>query len=304
MGYKLNIRGASDWQNLLKDLYIEVDNTNWTSTTLSGFLNEVQTALDGKKSRNVVKTALNYSTSSFDVVLVDTTAPVTITLPTSPSQGDEVYITDTVGNAHNSNITVNRNNHNINGIADNLVIDVALGSAKLIYDNVTNGWHLDAGGSYFGGDISSLNDPFLTLNSDFTEGTPTENGGLILKRGDEGDAIVRWNESLGQWELTDDGTTYHKILTTADVSNHGSLDGLDADDHTQYVHNTTARTISAKHTFNPSTVDAPFIIGSNANKQLVEGLNSQYANGILFTSNSTTTEPTEVSAGDIWFEYE
>ena len=61
MGYKLNVRGSSSWQNVLKDLYVEVNNTNWTSTTLSGFLTEVQDALDGKKSRNVVKTLFNYT---------------------------------------------------------------------------------------------------------------------------------------------------------------------------------------------------------------------------------------------------
>lgn len=302
MGYKLNIRGASSWENILKDLYIEVDNTNWTSTSLSGFLDEVQTALDGKKSRNVVKTFTNYAASAFDVVLVDTTSAVTVTLPASATQGDEIYITDTSGNAASQIITVARNGHNINGLTDNLEIDVDLASVKLIYDNVANGWHVDAGGSYFGSDISDINNPFITLNADFTAGTPTANGGIIMSRGDSDDTVIRWNETSDQWELTNDGTNYYQILTTDDISSidHGALSGLGDDDHTQYVHTTIDRTITATHTFSPSAAGPPFALGANADGQLVEGLNAEYANGILISS--LTSSPTSTSSGDIWFE--
>lgn len=302
MGYKLNVRGASDWVNILKDLYIEIDNTNWSSTNLSNFLDEVKTALNGKKSRNVVKTFLDYTASAYDVILVDTSSTVTITLPASATQGDEIYIVDTSGNSSNQNITVDRNGHNINGLSEDLILDVDLSSAKIIYDNVTNGWHIDAGGSYFGGDSGNVTTPFMTLNSDFTAGTPTENGGIILKRGNENDVIIRYNEGSNQWELTNDGVTFNKILTAGDIGSvdHGVLSGLSDDDHTQYVHNTIDRTISATHTFNPDTVGAPFTIGPNANKQLVSGLNANYVNGILVSSQQPA--PTETTAGDIWFQ--
>ena len=130
MGFKLNVRGASEWQNLLKDLYVEINNTNWASTTLSGFLNEVQTALDGKKSRNVVKTIMDYGASAFDVILVDSSSPITITLPLSAARGDEVYITDVTGSASTNNITVNRNTRNINGLSENLIMDVDMSSVR------------------------------------------------------------------------------------------------------------------------------------------------------------------------------
>jgi len=292
MGYKLNVRGSGDWHNVLKDLYIEIDNTNWTSTTLSSFLNEVQIALDGKKSRNVVKTLFNYTASAFDVILVDTSNPVTITLPTSASRGDEIYVSDVTGNAFTNNITVSRNNHNINALAENLLMDVDMCSIKLIYDNVTNGWHLDAGGSYFGGDVSSFTNPFITLNADFTAGTPTEDGGIIVKRGNEDDAIIRWNETLDQWELTNDGVTFDKILTTADLST--TLDD-------RYVNATSNDTITGTLTFNSATSGAPFIIGANSFGQLVPGLNAQYTNGIMF-STITQNPSGNVASGDIWFQ--
>jgi hypothetical protein len=301
MGYKLNVRGASDWVNLLKDLYVEIDNTNWDATSLSGFLDEVQTALDGKKSRNVVKTLLDKTAEAFDVILVDTTAAVTVTLPAAPVQGDEVYVTDVTGNADVSNITIARNGSNINGLAEDMIIDIQLGSVKLIFDNATNGWHIDAGGSFFGNDISQVNDPFLTLNADFTAGTPTENGGIIVSRGDSADVVVRWNESTDVWELTTDGSTYDTILTASSlVVAHSALTGLSDDDHSQYMHNTIDRTVSATHTFNPDTVGAPFVIGANADKQLVSGLNAEYVNGVLVSS--LVAEPAVKVSGDLWFQ--
>jgi hypothetical protein len=291
MGYKLNVRGSSDWQNLLRDLYVEIDNTNWASTTLSGFLNEVQTALDGKKSRNVVKTLFDYTASAFDVILVDSGSLVTITLPVSATRGDEIYISDVTGSAFTNNITVARNGHKINKLSEDVIMDVDMCSVKLIYDNATNGWHIDAGGSYFGGSVASFTDPFLTLNSDFTTGTPTEDGGLIVKRGGSDDAILRWNESLNQWEITNDGSTFSKILTYADIA--GSLDG-------RYI-NASGDTMTGLLTFNPSASGAPFAVGANSFGELVPGLNAQYTNGIMFSSINNAPSG-NVAAGDIWFE--
>ncbi len=60
---------------------------------------------------------------------------------------------------------------------------------------------------------------------------------------------------------------------------HGSIGGLSDDDHTQYAHISTARTITAQHTFNPLSAAPPFILGTNAQGQLVTGLNADQIDG-------------------------
>ena len=59
----------------------------------------------------------------------------------------------------------------------------------------------------------SLADNIIDLNSDFTTGTPTENSGIRVVRGDSNAVQVRWNESTDKWEFTNDGTTYSPMAS-------------------------------------------------------------------------------------------
>jgi hypothetical protein len=65
---------------------------------------------------------------------------------------------------------------------------------------------------------------------------------------------------------------------------------------TSYVRKGTADTITAVHTFNPSSAGAPFILGSNAQGRLVSGLNADTVDGYhatdfrrAMTTNITVT---------------
>ena len=58
----------------------------------------------------------------------------------------------------------------------------------------------------------SLADNIIDLNSNFTTGTPTENAGLRILRGDSNAVQIRWNESTDVWEFTTDGATYSTIV--------------------------------------------------------------------------------------------
>lgn len=62
------------------------------------------------------------------------------------------------------------------------------------------------------------------------------------------------------------------------VPDHGALLGLGDDDHSQYVHISVARTISAVHTFDPGSATAPFILAANAQGQTVTGLKADQLN--------------------------
>ena len=87
-------------------------------------------------------------TTSFTAVagegyFVNTTSgAITVTLPASPSLGDEVSIIDASGTADTNNITVGRNSENIQGTAADLTISTERAAFTLVYFNSTQGWLL------------------------------------------------------------------------------------------------------------------------------------------------------------------
>jgi len=87
-------------------------------------------------------------TTSFTAVagegyFVNTTSgAITVTLPASPSLGDEVSIIDASATADTNNITVGRNSENIQGSAADLTISTERAAFTLVYFNATQGWLL------------------------------------------------------------------------------------------------------------------------------------------------------------------
>ena len=86
-----------------------------------------------------------------------------------------------------------------------------------------------------------------------------------------------WRTDLKQLYMYDTSIAQYQRVDATNV--HASLASLDADDHTQYVHNTTARTITAQHTFNPGSALPPFILHANAQGQKVIGLDAETVDG-------------------------
>ena len=87
----------------------------------------------------------NYTAVDGDQLLVNTSATgvnaaVTITLPASPSVGDEVTIIDSGNFAASNNITVNRNGSPINGDTSNLTVNTNSAAFTLVYANAARGW--------------------------------------------------------------------------------------------------------------------------------------------------------------------
>ena len=76
-----------------------------------------------------------------DQLIVDTrTNPVTVTLPASPSVGDEVVIIDGFNFFASNNCVVGNNASNILGAASALTLNTNRQSITLVYVNATQGW--------------------------------------------------------------------------------------------------------------------------------------------------------------------
>ncbi len=106
-------------------------------------------------------------------------------------------------------------------------------------------------------------DNLIDLNSDFTAGTPTENAGIRVMRGDLPATQIRWNETADQWEMTSDGATFLKIATTTDIANKstaltGDVIGTGTSSISTYLSSTgvTAGTYGAAGSVATFTVDA------------------------------------------------
>lgn len=76
-----------------------------------------------------------------DKVILDTSsASLTMTLPASPTLGDEIAIIDGWDNAATNNITIAGNGERIDGILADMIIDVDGAAFNIVYYNASRGW--------------------------------------------------------------------------------------------------------------------------------------------------------------------
>ena len=82
----------------------------------------------------------NFTAAAGKGYFVNTTsAIVTVTLPSSPTPGDEISIVDYAGTAATNKILITSSN-NIEGSSDNKAIKTNRNSATLVYSDATKGW--------------------------------------------------------------------------------------------------------------------------------------------------------------------
>src|SRR6056300_1343458 len=89
-----------------------------------------------------VKTSSFTAVASEGYFINTTSSAITMTLPASPSIGDEVSVIDYAGTFDTNNLTVGRNSENIQGSAADLTVSVERAANTLVYTDGTQGWLL------------------------------------------------------------------------------------------------------------------------------------------------------------------
>jgi hypothetical protein len=75
--------------------------------------------------------------------LIDTSAaPVTLTLPSTPSAGDQIGFKDAEGTFHSNVLTIGRNGKKIMGLSEDMTVSTQYASEILIYNDTDNGWRI------------------------------------------------------------------------------------------------------------------------------------------------------------------
>ena len=110
-------------------------------STTGGVLSWEELAAGGTSWQSV-KTG-NYTASAGEGVFCNTTSgSFTLTLPSSPSIGDEVSFIDYAGTFDTNALTIGRNSEKINGATADLTVSVERAANTLVYTDGTQGWLL------------------------------------------------------------------------------------------------------------------------------------------------------------------
>ena len=164
-----------------------------------------------------------------------------ISTATETMEGKIYSISVGAGGTNSSVITLSDNE----GGTDSVTISGVTGQTKVtevgdqvnigLADDVTiNNDLVVQGNLTVNGTITTVNtetillaDNIITLNSNAT-GTPTENGGIEIERGNAINVFFRWNETTDRWEFTNDGTNYYNVPITGDTNFSATVGGTTA----------------------------------------------------------------------------
>src|SRR6056300_1493761 len=121
-----------------------IANASLSNSTIT--INGTSISLGGSSSVGVDVNWQSVQTTGFTAVaangyFVDTTSgAITVTLPASASLGDQIAIKDYAGTFSSNNLTIGRNGHNIQGVANDSLISTNRASLLLVYVDSTKGW--------------------------------------------------------------------------------------------------------------------------------------------------------------------
>ena len=128
-------------------------NYTWTVKTVSGtgvtipvkskmvLYSDGTNIHSGPMTKGYLTVTAAYTAVAGDQIMVNTTGgAITVTLPASPSTGDEVSFLDARGTLNTNNLTIGRNSQPIEGAATDDVLSTAGQSITLVYVDATRGW--------------------------------------------------------------------------------------------------------------------------------------------------------------------
>jgi hypothetical protein len=132
--------GTSATSTTVADADRVVLNDNGTMVQVA--MTDIKTYIGGGTSWQAVKTS-NFTASAGQGVFCNTTsAAFTLTLPASPSIGDEVSFVDYAGTFDTNNLTIGRNSSKIHGADEDLTVAVERAANTLVFTDSTQGWLL------------------------------------------------------------------------------------------------------------------------------------------------------------------
>ena len=140
MGKLIKVWDGSTWQTVAAGLPYDFPSQ---STNSGKFLTTDGSVLSWA-SAGLVNSSIssNVTLAAGNRYFVNTSAARTLTLPSSPTLGDEIQVFDASGTAATYNITINSNSGKINGSVQDAILDVNGVATSLIYTGSTYGWRL------------------------------------------------------------------------------------------------------------------------------------------------------------------
>ena len=126
--------------NVTADRYLKVASVTGSGTTGVGQLSFAE--VSGGTAWQAIATTNATMTAGYGYFVNTSSGAITMTLPSSPSLGDEVSIIDYAGTFDTNNLTVGRNSQPIMGSAADLTVSTERAAFTLVYVDSTQGWLL------------------------------------------------------------------------------------------------------------------------------------------------------------------
>ena len=111
-------------------------------STTGGVLSWAELEAGGTSWQAVITSGTTAATAGNGYFCNTTAGAITLTLPSSPTIGDEVSFIDYAGTFDTNNLTIGRNSEKINGSAADLTVATERAANTLVYTDGTQGWLL------------------------------------------------------------------------------------------------------------------------------------------------------------------